>query len=172
MLDFRRWLLRNIGVSVSVVLVFAILIILLANDISHRADTIVQQRQDLVRRSEAFNYLATLRFDSEKAKELSGKLRNSIPTRDQLINFSKNFEGLAKNNRLDLGLFFESEIPSTDLVPGINNFKITSRGSYSDFLSFLRSVEASQYFVNFTSLDLTQKGKEFEIAMRGKVFSQ
>ncbi|MBI4991810.1 MAG: hypothetical protein HZB99_01175 [Candidatus Harrisonbacteria bacterium] len=172
MTDFNRWLLKNIGVASGVILALVALTILLGNDISRRLDTVIRQRRDLVERSEVFNYLATLRFDSERAKKLSDQLQNSLPTKDQLIGFSKNLENLAKDNQLGFGFQFESEVLSTDLAPGINNFTITSNGSYSNFLRFLKAAESGQYFVNFTLLDLIQKGKEFEITMRGKVFSQ
>lgn len=171
-MEFRQWLTRNIGGTILGLLIITAFIFFLAKDISNRTETIKERRRELTSRLQAFGSLALLRSDAERAGKLFVELQNSLPQKDQLIGFSKALEGFAKNNQLDFGFFFEAEAVSTDVLPGRNEFKVTSSGSYANFIRFLKKIEESQYFVNFNLFDLAQKGKEFDILMRGGVFSQ
>ena len=95
-----------------------------------------------------------------------------MPLKDQLIGFSKTLESIAKNNKLGFGFAFEVEQPATEVLPGVNYFNLTGSGSYTDFIRFFRAIEDGRYFASFESLNLISKGKDFELAGRGKVFSR
>lgn len=148
------------------------LLFFLAKDISGRVSSIERQRADLSARSQIVDSLIRLRADSEKARALIVPLQESLPTKDQLIEFSKQLENFARNNQLDFALRFGAESQSTAMEPGTNNFTITSGGSYENLIRFLRNVENSGYFVSFDLFDLTRSSRGYEIVVRGKVFSQ
>jgi hypothetical protein len=172
-MEFRQWLIRNIGISLILILLIIVLIFLLGGDISGRADKIVGQRQDLAARIDVFDSLVSLRADVKRAEELSADLHTFLLTKDQLINFSETIENFAKNNQMDLNMFeFGSETVATETNPGVNDFTMIVSGSYPNFTRFLKNIEESHYFVRLDLLDLNQKENKFEISMRGKVFSQ
>lgn len=171
-MEFKQWLLKNIGVAAGVSFILALLILFLGGDISNRVRKIKSQRRDLITRSQSIESLASLRADASRAEKLLESLQNALPTKDQLIGFSKTLEKFAKNNRLDFGFSFGAETPSTNAAPGANEFVLTSGGAYANFIRFLKAVEESDYFVSFNSFDISRKGERFEILAKGKVFSQ
>lgn len=172
-MEFKQVLIRNGIIGGTLILITVILLLFLKGDISDRTMKIQNQRKDLASRLSIVESLAALRKDSVKAENLLTTLQNSLPTKDQLFGFSRALENSAKSNQLGFGFSFETEIAGTDSTPGINNFIFTVSGSYANFIRFLKSIETSNYFVDFNSFDLSQKGNNnYEIISRGNVFSQ
>lgn len=172
MTDFRNWLLRYAGLYIGISCGLIVLIFFLGRDIGVRAAQIRSQRQELASRLRAFESLTALRSGSEEAKQFSALLEKALPEKDELIGFSKTLETFAKNNQLDFEFQFESEAPSEGTMPGSNNFIIPARGSYANFVRFLKNIEESGYFVSFSLIDLAQRDKDFEMRINGKVFSR
>ncbi len=170
--DFKQWIIWNAGGGAAVLAVLFILILSVGGDMSSRAGKIRMQRQDLEVRLQSFNSLISLRAGADRAGRLLPQLQNSLPSKDQLISFSKYLETQAKQNNLTFLFSFDSETPSTDSVPGINGFSMTLNGAYADYVRFLKSVEGGKYFINFGSMDISEKGNRFEILIKGKVFSR
>lgn len=170
--DFKQWLIWNAGGGAAVLAVLFILILLIGGDISSRAGKIRAQRLDLEARLQSFNSLVSLRAGADRAGRLLPRLQDSLPSKDQLIGFSKYLEGQAKQNNLAPAFSFDSETPSAGAIPGINGFSLTLNGAYADYVRFLKAVESGKYFINFASMDISEKGNKFEILIKGKVFSQ
>lgn len=171
-MEFRQIFIRNLGITGIIVLALTALILFLGKDISGRAGKIQNQRRELSVRLQSLESLASLRANSERANKIFDAIQGMLPLKDQLIGFSKNLESLAKSNQLGFGFKFESEIPSTETQPGINSFILTTSGSYSNFTRFLKGVEEGKYFVGFNSFDILKKDKDFQMLIKGKVFSQ
>lgn len=171
-MEFRQWLLKNVGGAAAAVLILAVLLLLLGLDISRRTGAIIRQRQDLASHSQSLNSLALLRSEAERANKIRGAIQDFLPSGDQLISFPKSLEGLAKSNQLGFGFTFNSEVAGSVAEPAVSNFTLVTRGLYNNFLNFLKAVEKSKYFVGFELFDLNRKDKDFEIIMKGKVFSQ
>ena len=170
--DFKSRLIKSSALFLGIAMAVAILIFLIGSDISSRAASINRQRQELSVRSRSLDVVAALRAEANKSDKILNYLETILPTRDQLISFSKTLERFAKNNQLGFGFAFTSETAASEKEPGSNSFLVTSRGIYPNFFSFLKSIENSNYFVNFNYFDLNKKDKDFEILMKGKVFSQ
>ncbi|MBI3046323.1 MAG: hypothetical protein HYY86_02170 [Candidatus Harrisonbacteria bacterium] len=171
-MEFRQWLLKNGGIALAVILFLAILLLLLGRDISSRTAMIGKQRQDLLLRSQAINSLALLRSEGEKSENIFKAVKDFLPTSDQLISFPNTLENLAKNNQLGFGFAFNAEVPASESEPGVNTFTLTSSGAYNNFLNFLKAVEKGKYYAGFDFIELNKKDKDFQILMKGKVFSQ
>lgn len=168
----KNWLIWNVGGGAAALAVLGIALFLISSDISRRAADIELQRRSLASRMQTLNSLVSLRSGSDRAKDLLPKLQNSLPSKDQLLGFSKILESMAKANQLGFNFSFLDEIVSIDNAPSANNFSMTLTGSYADFLRFLKSAETSQYYMGFNSFEIAAKGKGFEMVIRGKVFSQ
>jgi len=135
-MEFRQWLLKNVGGFAVIILALATLLLFLGFDISRRTDTIVRQRQDLASRSQALSSLALLRSEAERANKIKEAIQDFLPTGDQLIVFPKSLESSAKNNQLSFGFTFNSEIAGSVSEPAINNFTLVTHGLYGNFLNF------------------------------------
>ena len=170
--DFKQWLIWNAGGGAAVLAVLFILILSIGGDLSSRAGKIKMQQQDLEARLQSFNSLISLRAGADRAARLLPQLQNYLPSRDQLISFSKYLESQAKQNNLTSAFVFEAETPAVNSVPGINSFSLILKGTYVDYVRFLKSLDAGKYYINFGSMDISEKENRFEILIKGKVFSQ
>jgi Tfp pilus assembly protein PilO len=174
MTDFRNWLLRYAGLYIGIAAGLIVLILFLGQDIATRAAQIRSQRQTLASRLGAFESLTALQVGSREARQISAELEKSLPEKDELIAFLPVLENFAKNNqlRIEQRLKFESEIPGEGMAPNSHSFIIGARGSYANFVRFLRNIEESGYFVSFSMIDLAQRDTDFEMRMNGRVFSR
>lgn len=169
---FKKWIIWNVGGGVAALFVLGVMILLIGRDISSRASLIEVQRQNLAGRMQTLNSLVALRAGADRAKDLLPKLQNSLPSKDQLLGFSKIMESMARANQLNFNFSFLDEIVSMDNAPSVNNFSMTLSGAYADFLKFMKAIEGSQYYLGFNSIEVSSKGREFEMVVRGKVFYQ
>jgi len=172
MVEFKNWLIKNSVIASAIILALLMLIIFLKIDIDKRVAEIKNKRLDLATRLYSLESLTLLRADAQKAETLRVTLENSLPSKDSIIGFVKNLEGIAKANNVGFGFAFESEVPGTETEPTANLFTMHSSGSYSNFLRFLKAMELGKYYINFNYLDLSQKGKDYEVQIKGRVFSQ
>lgn len=170
--DFKSWLFKNGGIALAAVLFFVIFLLLLGRDISSRTAMIKKQRQDLMLRSQAINSLVFLRSDRERSEKILNAVKDFLPASDQLISVPNTLENLAKSNQLGFGFAFNAEAPASESEPGINYFTLTSSGAYNNFLNFLKAVEKGKYFFGFDLIELNKKDKDYQILIKGKVFSQ
>ena len=170
--DFQKWLIWNVGGSTAAIAVLVILLLLLGSDISKRASAIRNERQGSAFRLQAVESLVLLRSGAGQAEKQKIILEDSLPDKDQLVGFSKQLESIAKNHQLGFGFSFESETAGSETAPGTNNFTMTLGGAYQNFLRFLKAVEDSKYFVAFDFFDINLKDKEYQIIIKGRVFSQ
>ncbi|MBU6141965.1 type 4a pilus biogenesis protein PilO [Patescibacteria group bacterium] len=170
--DFKKWILKNAGIGAAVLAVLLVVLFVLGGDISGRVASIQEKRQTLIDRVEALNSLADLRTGSEKANALLPKLQESLPTTDQLIGFSDYLQTTAQQNNLTFAFSFTDEIPGNDTTPSTNDFIVTLTGQYTDFLAFLKEIEASKYFIGVTSVDVTARQSGYDMLLKGKVFAQ
>ncbi|GEM_PF-3005778 len=170
--ELKQWLIWNAGGGAAILAVLFFSVLLVGGDIGSRAQKIRSGALDLETRVQSLNSLISLRAGADRASRLLPQLQNSLPLKDQLIGFSKYIETQAKKNNLTSSFTFESEEEARETVPGINSFSLTLAGSYNDYVRFLKSLEDSSYFVNFGSMDVSEKENRFEILIKGKVFSQ
>ena len=171
-MEFKKWLIKNISVTGGIILLLIIFILFLGNDISKRVGIISEKNSGMATRLYAMESLASLKIDAEKAGNLRGTLESFLPTKDQIIKFSKALENFTKNKKMDFGFAFESETPGAENSPGTNNFVITSGGSYSDFIELIKFIEQSGYFIGINYLELTGRSSGYGILIKGKIFSQ
>lgn len=169
---FKKWLIWNLGGGAVVIFVTLAVLLLVGSDIFARASNIELQRKNLAARFMAIDSLIALRAGSVRAEDLLPRMQNSLPSKDQLIGFSRFLESIARTNKLNFNFSFLDEIAGSETAPSTNNFMMTLSGSYTDFLNFLKEAEASQYFIGFNSFEIVSKGPVFETVIKGKIFAQ
>ncbi len=170
--DFKKWLLKNVGIGGAALAVLVVILLVLGGDIAGRVSDIQAKRQILLSRVTALNSLAALRTGAEKANALLPKLQDSLPTTDQLIGFSDYLDTTAQQHQLTFAFSFTDEIPGNATTPSTNDFVVTLTGQYTDFLAFLQEIESSKYFIGVTSVDVTARQSGYDMLLKGKVFAQ
>ncbi len=173
-MNFRKRLIIATAVTLGLILVLGAAVFFLGADIQKRAEKISLTRADLSFRTKAIESLAELRSDFDKSKSYEAELKNMVPTRDQLVSFSRDFNVIANQNKINLNLSFQGggRTASETATLQKTGFSITTQGSFDDLLNFLKAAVKSRYFIKTNSLDLTAQGENnFNIAINGQVFS-
>ncbi|MCL5017103.1 MAG: hypothetical protein M1155_00345 [Patescibacteria group bacterium] len=168
--NFYKNLLKHNVFYLAGIIVLAIVLFFLFNNVQDSVSKIKVERAALIAKSSALSSLASLRGDFEKAKPYLTLLENILPPRDQLLIFSNELEGLAKQNNLGFGFTYGEEKQSSGNVPGSLAFKISLTGSYSGITNFLKSLETERYFIDIVNVDESRKGDDFSAIINGKVF--
>ncbi len=166
---YKNLFKRNIFYFLGVIILVGLLFFLKTN-MENSVLSISQKHNILTTRYNSLRSLASLRSEFEKAKPYFSLLENILPPRDQLLVFSNELENLAKKSGLEFGFTFGEEKSASGKEPGYISFRLTLAGSYEGFASFLKSVESSRYFVNFSNVDIAKKGDGFSAILNGKVF--
>jgi Tfp pilus assembly protein PilO len=168
--NFYKNLLKHNVFYLAGIAVLAVLLFFVYSNIQDSVSKIKIERNALASKSGALSSLASLQEDFEKAKPYLTLLENILPPRDQLLVFSNELSGIAKQNGLDFGFTYGEEKASTDTTPGSLNFKISVNGSYNGIAGFLRALETERYFIDIASVDESVKGDGFSAIINGKVF--
>ena len=141
-------------------------------DIERRVIKIQTNNSDFLSYSKAATSLNVLRGDFEKAKFDKQFLENILPQQDKLINLSRDLNGLAKQNNLQLSFSFGSQIDGTDKTPGYINFSMVIVGSLTSWIKFLGDFEKSRYLFSLDNFRISSNGRDHQLNINGKVFSQ
>ena len=148
------------------------LVIWLGFDISRRALIIQENKTKALSYSKTASVLSFLRSDFEKAKTEKQFLENILPRQDELLNFSRDLNSLAKQNNLQLAFSFGSQKEGDQSSPGYINFNLIIAGALTNWLKFFDDLEKSRYLVSFSGVQILSNGKEHQLNINGKVFSQ
>ncbi len=153
MANFKQELGKKILVTLLIITVLLVGLIFLGWDINRRAQVIKEQRQELADRSAKLSLFAQLQNQSVQADSYLSILENILPNRDQLFDFPKELEKLAKQAGLGFGFSFGNETPPSSAQPGRLKFIIAVQGSLAKILDFIKIAEASRFLINFESFD-------------------
>ncbi|MGB9848127.1 MAG: hypothetical protein ACP5IX_00585 [Patescibacteria group bacterium] len=110
-------------------------------------------------------------------------IKNLIPDKNHLIDFSEDLNQLANKHNLELGLIFK-EVGSSDdkkiIFKNIDQatFTINIRGQANDFLAFLKDLKTFPYFIDFYNFNISNVGMTndkieiFSYNIEGRIFIQ
>lgn len=160
MANFKQEVTKKILVTLLIIAVFLGGLIFLGWDINRRAKAIKEQRQELADRSAKLSLFAQLQSQSAQADSYLSILENILPNRDQLFDFPKELERLAKQAGLGFGFSFGNETPPGLAQPGRLKFIVTSQGSLLKIIDFIKNAEASRFLINFESFDFSGAGAD------------
>ncbi|MBU4348275.1 type 4a pilus biogenesis protein PilO [Patescibacteria group bacterium] len=167
---FYKNLLRHNIFYLLGILALAGILFFLKVDIKNSVLEITQKRNALAVRTNSLSSTAELEADFKQASSYFSLLDNILPSRDNLLLFSKEIEDLAVKNKLEFGFTFGVETLANEKEPGSLCFRMVLTGSYDSFVSFLKDIETSRYFMNFNNIDITKKGDGFSGIINGTVF--
>lgn len=158
MANFKQELTKKLLITLLIIAVFLGGLVLLGWDINRRAQTIKEQRQELADRSAKLLLFAQLQSQAAQANSYLSILENVLPNRDQLFDFPKELERLAKQADIGFGFSFGSETPPGPTQPGRLKFTVASQGSLLKIINFIKNAEASRFLINFKSFDFSGTG--------------
>jgi len=186
---FARWdkrLLKPLFIYGGIIIVVFVGILILANQIKKEGAAIKTLRTEyytLLAESEIYS---NLKKNSDILLPYSNQIKNLVPERTHLIDFTEALNQLAIKDNLELGLIFKDTTASEEnkaLFKNIDeaNFVITIKGQFKDFLQFLKDLRTFPYYVDLSTFNITnlsenissnEKGPQelFSINAEGRVF--
>lgn len=175
-LDFSKYLNSKGIINLFVILGFLVFIIptliTLGKEISEESQNLAKERARISSLSQTIGRLAELRESAKQADEALSKLQGALPQRDDLFSFPRYIEADGRKKNLALTTSFTgNEVDPTGNSAGISSFKISGVGSFTDTLRFIQDLELGKtFFVNLTSIDVTQSEESFKSSINGSVF--
>jgi len=169
-------IIKSLVVFGVVILVAIIALIFLFSNIKKQSEAIKQLRieyKKILKQSEIYSNLqknATIALDYNEA------VKKLIPDKTHLIDFSENLNQLANKHNLELGLVFKNVSDSDEKKTTYQHidqvtFSINIRGSFSDFINFLKDLKEFPYYIDFYSFNISNVSEELiSYNIEGRIF--
>jgi len=161
-----------LGINLGILLVLLMGLFFLGSDIGSRAEKISRFRQEVNSRVALNESLALLNRDYEQAKKYLPELENAFPTRDELVNLSRDLGIIANQNKVNLSTSLGSETREPNSKLSMVSVSLNAQGTLDNIVKFLNGLKTSRYFVKIDGFDLTRQANEnFKISLTGVVLS-
>ncbi len=167
---FKSKLIYSLSITGGIVIFVLAIVLYLGLDIRKKADTIAGIQNQTLSYISKVNDLGKLKNQQKEAQSDLLKLNGALPKRDSLFEVSKNLDVFARARSLAFGYKFGEEVKFKDGNPGFVKVEMNVSGSYDNIINFLKDVENSKYFINSSSLDLTQQNVGYAGVINSKIF--
>ncbi|MDP3697169.1 MAG: type 4a pilus biogenesis protein PilO [Candidatus Taylorbacteria bacterium] len=168
--SFKFRLVSNLSFALGIISTIAIAVFYLGFDISSKANVIHETRAKLFSRVVGITNLGKLKEQEKIAESAFLKLNSVLPKRDSLFAVSRDLNDFARVRGLSFGSKFGEEIAPKDGKPGFIRLEMNVTGNYTNIISFIKDVEASDYFVNLLNFEIVSQGVRFNAIINGEVF--
>ncbi|MDP3947300.1 MAG: hypothetical protein Q8Q41_01250 [bacterium] len=168
--EFRKWLFIQVGIIAGVLLILAASLWYMRADIGARIKGIREKQTKISIQIRAAGVLAALRRESDEAGPLVSKLESFLPSRDQLIAFSRDLERSAKARSVGFSFGFGAETAATEDAAGSAAFTLTTNGTLGNILMYLEDLEKSTHIIKMESVELSGVAPSYSLVERGRVF--
>jgi len=170
---FRRHLIINLAAITVIILIFWAALSWLSLDVDSVVDKIVVDRTLIKKKAEAIGILAELKQTAPEAASYKKSVDAILPPQEQLLDFPRWLDGLARARRLNIGFDFQGrETPPQDASPGYAAFILNIGGALTDILAFVKDLELQvpRYLIGIEGFDLKETGEGYQLSTRGRVF--
>lgn len=171
--SFRQKIISSAVVILLCFLIFAGAAYWLSSDISQKTQKISQERALLFRFSQLAEVLANLKNNATVAASYEEKINNLLPGQEDLLNFPRWLDGVARAQNLSLRFNFQGD----QVMPQGNNagylrFTLQITGPSQGILNFLSEVEekTNQYLMTIDQFELSRAGSDQELDCQGLVY--
>lgn len=172
-MDFKKQLTTLILASLAVIVVFAGAIFFLKSDIGNRSKKVRELKDAIVLNSNSAGTAFVLQRGSDEAQKYLSEIQKYLIKKDQLLNLPKDISQIGRQNNLTTSLSFGEEIPISEKEARKTNFSLSLEGKagIGDLVTFLQTMENSNYFIKLSNLDYNQDGQFLRAYMNGQTFS-
>lgn len=168
--NFRSKLIYSLSITGGIIVFILAVTLYLGLDIGKKADAIVGAQGETVSRISSVNDFNKLKSQEKEAQADLLKLNSALPKRDSLFEVSKDLGVFAQSRNLSFGYKFGEEVGSKGGNPGFIRVEMNISGSYENIIGFLKDIESSKYFINPSSLDLTQQNVGYTGIINSQIF--
>ena len=171
---FRKELIISAAVFFGGMLIITAGLYFVSNNIASQVSTIVIDRALISDRSRAIESLAGLKKNVSEAERYQKAIDKVLVPRDQLIDFGRWLEGLARTRGVEVSSAFDgAEVQPSVGALGSVGLSIDARGALPNLLDVIRDVElrSPRFLVDLMSFDVTRvNASEYRIMSRGRAY--
>lgn len=145
----------------------------LKRDIQFQAGKIFDDKNLISKRVAILADLAELKKLTSKADAYKRAMNAIMLTHEDLLNFPRRLEDLARVHRLGISFSFRGEeVKPQENKPGYVNFNVDVVGAVDNLISFIKDVEYRSlgFIATFDSVDFLKSGDNYKASLQGKVF--
>lgn len=169
----KKTFMKTLSIAFALVVVLGGGIWYAKADVEERIVLVEQARAEIRNKEQSISILSVLQGDSEKARQFLPQIEQKLTSKDQLLGFSSDIAFLARQVGFSGAPKFREDTAPQVGVFQKTNFSLALEGinDFDAVGSFFRSVERSNYFVHFTSIDVARDGALLRIQAEGYVVS-
>jgi len=169
--NFRRDVWVGLGIMAASFVVAGIASWWFVNDIAHQADLIAKSRGLIQQREKLFEILAQFKKIGPEIDAYSSRLSRLLPTKDDLLDFPRQLDTMARVYGVSLNFTFQGETKTPENL-GALSFTIDARGSYGNIVKYIRALETEspQFLITLANVDLSQTTDGYRASSQGQVF--
>ncbi len=170
---FKKELFLDFSIILGSVLLAAVAIFFLNKDVASQAEKVSSARLSVAKQTAALGILATLKKDAPVAANYRQAMRRILITEDQLLNFPRVLESLARGRNLSLS-FSPQGNPSGagENTPGQLPFSLRLGGGLDNIIGFISDAElqSQNFLVSLDSFNLKGNGSYYDFTGGARVF--
>lgn len=170
---FRKRILLGIGIILSTLVIFLAALNWLSSDVAARSKDLAATRRLVAERGQLIDVLASLKRNSAEVDSYRQQIESLLPAKEELINFPRWLDGLARASRIGLNFNFEgATTPPQPESAGATGFSLIADGSYDNLVIFFREVETKsrQFLLSLDGFDLNRTSDGYRVSTHGRVF--
>src|SRR3989344_4170427 len=170
---FEKEILISISIIFGSILLLGLAIVFLARDAISWSNKVVEGRNSIAEKAATLEALADLKRTAPSAAGYRLAMDAYLVTRDQLIDFQKWLDGVARGRDISLSSSFrgDSSEPTED-SPGNIGFNINVSGEMDRIIGFLKDIESEspRFLLVLDNFGLKSGDSSTEFSAGGRVF--
>lgn len=170
---FKKELLVGLSIVLGGILIFGAASLFLSLDVFSQSEKTAAARALIAERSAALEALAGLKQSAPEAARYKEVMNKVLVTENQLIDFPKWLDGLARGRNLALSFSFQGErIASSETLPAHIFFSMRIRGGLENIIDFLKEAEfqSPRFLVRLDGFSARRDGGDYDFSANGRVF--
>lgn len=169
---FTKKLLTEIGIALAVILSLIVGVFYFRSTIERKVVAVNDYREELATKTNQINSLVNLRRQYNNfASDALNLMRDTIPSKDQIINISQELEALGRSEGVGFGFSFLGETDPTESSLGNISFRLNVSGDTLDqILNLVERIENFRYLIKIDRVNIQTNNNQFNSTIEGKVF--
>ena len=172
--NFKRQVIVSAAIIGGSLVVFGIAFWQLDVTLSSQTAEIIRSRDLITGRTAAVVVLSELKNIAPQVTPYERAMNVLLPVPEQLLDFPRYLDGLAKLHNVTMSFSFQESRPSEENSPGFTVFTLNAGGDERSVLSFLREIESptARFLVNIGSVTVARLSNLYQLNMQGRVFTK
>lgn len=171
--ELRREFLISFGIIIGGLIVAGAASFFLSRDVAMQAGNAAEARELIRQRAATLGALADLKKGAPQAAVYRTALDKILVSEDQLLDFPRWLDGLARGRGVSLNFSFaEGQIQPEGQVPGSVGFSVDINGRLDSITGFLNDIELGppRFLLGLEDFKLSGEGNGYSLKIKGRIY--